>query len=86
MGLTLREGNREYYYERLDEHFPGLKNRYIQRYGNSYVVTSDNNRKLMKIFNEVCDKNQIVCDSEKVFSYLQEFNDNDEVRQISLFD
>ncbi|MBC8586815.1 SPL family radical SAM protein [Paratissierella segnis] len=86
MGLTLREGNREYYYEKLDEHFPGLKNRYIQRYGNSYVVTSDNNRKLMKIFNEVCDKNQIVCDSEKVFSYLQEFNDNDEVRQISLFD
>ena len=25
MGLTLRNGNREYFYSKLDEHFPGLK-------------------------------------------------------------
>lgn len=26
MGLTLRDGNREYFYQQLDRHFPGLKN------------------------------------------------------------
>ncbi len=34
MGLTLREGNREYFYEQLDSLFPGLKGNYIRTYGN----------------------------------------------------
>ena len=33
IGLTLREGDREYYYDKLDKYFPGLKNKYIKRYG-----------------------------------------------------
>lgn len=86
MGLTLREGNREYYYKKLDEHFPGLKNKYIQKYGSSYVVTSDNNRKLMKIFNEVCEKHQIINDSTNIFSYLKEYENKNQSKQISLFD
>lgn len=36
MGLTLREGDREYYYAALDRHFPGMKEQYIKRYGNAY--------------------------------------------------
>lgn len=86
MGLTLREGNREYYYKKLDEHFPGLKSRYIQKYGNSYNVPSDNNKKLMKIFKEVCEQNKIVSDAGKVFSYLREYTDKNEIEQISMFD
>ena len=35
MGLTLRAGDREFYYAALDRHFPGLKQRYISTYGNS---------------------------------------------------
>jgi DNA repair photolyase len=35
-GMTLREGQREYFYEQLDKRFPGLKERYIQAYGNTY--------------------------------------------------
>ncbi len=31
MGLTLREGNREYFYQKLDCHFPGMKERYKQK-------------------------------------------------------
>ena len=34
VGMTLREGQREYYYEQLDKHFPGLKEKYSQTYGN----------------------------------------------------
>lgn len=40
MGLTLREGNREYFYSQLDRLFPGLKEKYILRYGNQYEVPS----------------------------------------------
>ena len=36
MGLTLREGNREYFYAALDRHFPGLRERYEQRFVNYY--------------------------------------------------
>ena len=86
MGLTLREGNREYYYQKLDEYFPGLQRKYREKYGNSYVVTSDNSRQLMKTFKEVCERNQIVCDNGKIFSYLREYKNKNEVKQISLFD
>ncbi|MBQ7040274.1 MAG: radical SAM protein, partial [Clostridia bacterium] len=40
MGVTLREGNREYFYKKLDEFFPGLKQKYINLYGNSYMLES----------------------------------------------
>lgn len=40
MGLTLREGNWEYFYKQLDRHFPGLKEQYIRKYGNSYMLTA----------------------------------------------
>ena len=38
MGLTLREGDREYYYAALDKHFPGLKEKYIREFGNRLLV------------------------------------------------
>jgi len=70
MGMTLREGSREHFYEKLDEHFPGLKAKYEKKYGNSYIITSDNNRELMGIFNEVCLANNIVCNNDKVFEFM----------------
>ena len=39
-GMTLRRGNREWYYDRLDEHYPGLSTQYRKQYGDSYVCTS----------------------------------------------
>lgn len=85
MGLTLREGNREYFYKKLDEHFPGLKQKYIEEFGLSYEITSKNNQKLMRIFKEVCRKNGIMCRANEVFSYLGEFEDKEEALQMSLF-
>jgi DNA repair photolyase len=73
MGLTLREGDREYYYKNLDKHFPGLKERYQKKYGNSYILTSDNNVELMNIFNTTCDKNGIVHDVNGLFDYMRVF-------------
>ena len=53
MGLTLREGNREYFYEKLDEHFTGLKSRYIRTYGNRYELCSPHEAKLNQIVKAV---------------------------------
>lgn len=83
MGMTLREGNREYFYENLDRHFPGMKERYIRRYGNSYEVTSDNHRVLMDVFRRECEKHGVVWNVDDNFQYLHEFPKED--GQLSLF-
>lgn len=82
MGLTLREGDREYYYAALDRHFPGLKQRYIARYGNNYELPSPDSDKLMKLFRQECEKSGIECDPDRIFAYLHEFPDNE---QLTLF-
>jgi len=84
-GMTLREGDREYYYSKLDEHFPGLKEKYQHKYGNAYEIKSDNNPKLMKIFNETCAANHIMTDVNSIFSFLQEFPENNRNSQLDLF-
>ena len=53
-GMTLREGQREYYYEKLDKHFPGLKEKYIQTYGNIYGCSIPNADTLMTKIKTVC--------------------------------
>ena len=82
MGVTLREGDREYFYQALDKHFPGLKDKYIYTYGNSYEVPSPNSSKLMKIFTRICKENNIMCDPDECFRYLNDLPD----KQISIFD
>ena len=84
-GMTLREGDREYYYSKLDEHFPGLKEKYQHKYGNAYEITSDNNPKLMKIFNETCSANHIMTDVNSIFSFLHEFPEKNRNSQLDLF-
>lgn len=84
IGLTLRDGNREYFYSRLDKHFPNMKERYIYTYGNSYQLTSSNNNVLMNRISEVCRNHGIMFGVENVFSYLHKFESKAE--QLSLFD
>lgn len=84
MGVTLREGDREYFYKKLDEHFPGLKEKYHQKYGFAYEVISDNNANLMKIFRAECKANGVMHESSEVFEYLRHFPEY-EVEQLKLF-
>jgi len=83
MGLTLREGNREYFYGALDRHFPGLKVRYIQTYGNAYELPSPNAARLERIFRAECDKYGIWHDNDRIFRYLNELEEKSE--QMRLF-
>lgn len=73
MGVTLRDGDREYFYKALDKHFPGIKNKYIRTYGNAYDIPSPNNENLLEIFKEVCVKNGMIYQIKECFQYLHEF-------------
>lgn len=73
MGMTLRDGSREYFYKKLDEYFPGLKDKYIEEFGNSYSIPSPNNKQLMSIFNEKTNKYDILNKHDEVFDYISFF-------------
>lgn len=85
MGLTLREGSREYFYAQLDKLFPGMKERYIRTYGDAYQLTSPNHPELMELFYQRCHENGIECDNEKIFTYLRTMEEKDN-GQISMFE
>ncbi|ERI95028.1 radical SAM domain protein [Clostridiales bacterium oral taxon 876 str. F0540] len=82
MGLTLREGNREYFYEKLDQYFPGMKDRYIKKFNYAYQLPSPNNAKLMRIFESTCKSNDIVYDVGECFEYLHKFEEKNTYEQL----
>jgi DNA repair photolyase len=65
-GLTLRAGNREYYYENLDKHYPGLKEQYMKKYGMKYVCQCDNAKELSSVFKNECKKHNLLYKSEDI--------------------
>ena len=85
MGLTLREGNREYFYRQLDKHFPTLKEKYIKYYGNSYQIKSKNSKELWDIFVKTCEKNNIKYDINEIFKFLADFPQKNKEYQLTLF-
>ena len=86
MGLTLRDGNREYFYQQLDRHFPGLKKRYIDTYGNQYVIDSPNSKQLMQLMRQKCHQHGIIQNNQQLFAYLSTFPSNQADLQQSLFE
>ncbi|MDE5616333.1 MAG: radical SAM protein [Clostridia bacterium] len=85
MGMTLRDGNREYYYKQLDKHFPKMAEKYKRIYGNSYIVDSPNNEELSEYFTAQCKKYGIICDNDKLFEYLHTFEEKQIYEQMSMF-
>ena len=84
MGLTLREGDREYYYAALDRHFPGMKERYIKTYGNAYELPSPKEKELMKIFHEFCEDSRILSSPDECFGFIEKWPEK--YVQMSIFD
>ena len=87
MGLTLRDGNREYFYKNLDKSFPGLKEIYTKRYRNGYSVMSPHNARLMNLFRTRCKENGIETNPDVIFAYLSVFEDKSKqtTAQLELF-
>lgn len=84
MGLTLRDGSREYFYKKLDKHFPGLRQIYHKKYGFSYELKSDNNEKLMEIFHHECEKHGIAHDNDEIFKYIHTYEEVVQFEQMTL--
>ena len=83
MGLTLRDGNREYFYEQLDRLFTGMKERYMREFGNSYICSSPRNGRLMKLFHRTCEEAGIMHNNDEIFKYLNEFQQKQGGSQLS---
>ncbi|MCJ7658633.1 MAG: radical SAM protein [Anaerolineales bacterium] len=55
-GVSLRSGSRDYYYEKLDKHFPGVSESYKQRFGNMVHCPANNIDQLREVFTELCNQ------------------------------
>lgn len=76
MGLSLRKGNREYFYRKLDENFPGLKDKYIEEFQDREFICGRNYKKLKGIIKKRCQKHQMLYKQEDIFEYIHEFPSN----------
>lgn len=85
MGLTLRDGNREYFYRQLDRLFPGMKEKYIKTYGVQYEINSPRNKELMALFHKFCEEHGMLHDNGQIFEYLHTFEEKNAGVQLSLF-
>ncbi|NCB04222.1 MAG: radical SAM protein [Clostridia bacterium] len=75
MGVTLRQGDREDFYEKLDAHFPGMKEQYIRAFGTRYECGSPRQSELMRLFHSVCRAHGMLHTPEQIFAYLHAFED-----------
>ena len=84
MGMTLRSGNREYYYANLDKYFPGVKEKYIKQFGTRYSCSSPNARKLYSVFSEECRKYNILSDMQSIIHHYKEGYTGRQIDMLSL--
>ena len=71
-GVTLRQNQREWYYSKLDEHFPGLRHKYAKQFGNAYECNSPRANELWRAFKAECDKFGIVYRMEEIIEAYRE--------------
>jgi DNA repair photolyase len=84
-GVTLREGDRDYFYAKLDAHFPGMRERYAKKFGNAYACMSDRNAELTEIFRARTARHGILNTPDAVFAYLHTFESPDAPEQMRMF-
>ena len=82
-GVTLRQNQREWFYQKLDEEYPGVKAKYISQYGNAYECRPPKAKALFALFRQECDKLGLLYKMEEIIkAYKSGYSDP----QISLFD
>lgn len=82
-GMTLRQNQRDYYYEKLDKLFPGLSDKYKKYFGDRYNCVSPNAKKLWRVFAAECDRFGILYNMKDIIrAYKQGYGNT----QLSFFD
>ena len=84
IGMTMRAGQREYFYSQLDQHFQGLSEKYKKRYGYRYKCTSSKVKKLWPIFVSECKKYGLLYKMPDIIKVYQSGYWQEE--QLSLFE
>ncbi len=81
MGMTLRENQRDYYFDKLDQHFIGLKEKYIQYFKDRYNCVTPNYKKLYKVFTDECTKYGILYNMDDIIkAYKGERKGNEQMK------
>lgn len=81
-GVTLRQNQRVWFYQQLDRHFPGLKEKYLEEFGSTYVCNSPRAKELWRLFRAECQKYGILYRMPEIIdSYQQGYGNT----QLSLF-
>jgi len=71
-GMTLRSGDREYYYAALDRLFPGLRARYETAFGDAYECASPKAEALWEVFVSACEKRGLLWDFPSINRAVRE--------------
>jgi DNA repair photolyase len=79
-GVTLRQNQRDYYYQQLDNFFPGVKQKYIRTFNQRYVCESLNARQLSKIFNQTCGDLNIITTMSQIIADYQNGYENEQLK------
>ncbi len=84
-GMTLRDNQKEWYLDRLEELFPGdgLKSRYLKTYKNAYFCTSSRAKQLWDTFAKACEEKKILYRMSDIIPAYKRGYEN---TQLSLFD
>jgi DNA repair photolyase len=81
MSVTMREGNRDYFYKQLDRYFPGMKTKYIQTFGQRYICNSPKQNALQAIFEKRCNAYGIIFNHDEIHALIHKEKET----QLTLF-
>jgi DNA repair photolyase len=77
-GMTLRDRQRAYYYEKLGEHFPGVREQYRRKFGGSYSASANHIPQLETVFYDLCECYGIA-------NAVPQYRAEPQAKQLSLF-
>ena len=86
-GVTLRDSQRAYFFDKLDQNFPGVKEKYLKEFGNSYSCGTKS-EKLWAVFKETCEKRGIKYRMKDIIAKSREpyQKEYEKYEQLSMFD
>lgn len=84
-GVTLRANQRLWFYKKLDQDFPSIKDKYIKFFGQNYECLSPNSKFLWNTFVNECNKYNILYQMEDIIKAYKLNYKNESPLQLSLF-
>ena len=82
LGVTLRENQRLHYFEKLDEQFPGLRQKYINQFGMQYECETPNYKALWALITTLCKQLNLHYDMRQISAYLKQPYETQQMRLI----